>query len=515
MPEPTPAAADLLPESPHPEPVDILIVDDNPAKVLAIESILEPLGQNLVRAHGGREALRTLLTRDFATVILDVHMPDLDGFATAQMIRSRERSRSTPIIFVSAINTDEADAFRGYALGGVDYILAPIVPEILRAKVLVFVELYRKTQEALSHARRLQEQTRRLEASQHALRLAERMATIGTLCAGLGHDMGNLLLPISIWIDAIKREQLAPDVEEGIEQIRTGVQYLRKLAAGLRLVALDSDAEVGSRCTNPQSWLEETAPVYRNALPRGVRFECAVESDLPTVRIPPHHLTQIVFNLVQNAGDVLRERSGTVRLIAAREAGGVRFAVEDDGPGMPPDVLARCFDPFFTTKTRAVSTGLGLALVHALLQRSGAAIDARSTVGQGSSFSFLLPIHTPKPEHFARALLTVEDPRVRGVARGFLRASGFHIADSPADIGSEPAIWVSDIGSVTPADVARFESIERRVVLLLGDPPNPDAPPELLARRVTGGIIELQNRVKEFAMSSEHPEQITAAGPTG
>src|SRR5881394_3331301 len=132
--------------------VDILLVDDNPAKAMALQSALAPLGQRMVLARSGREALKHLLEQDFATVILDVHMPDMDGFETAQLIRARARSAHTPIIFVSAINLADTDALRGYALGAVDYILAPIIPEVLRAKIAVFVELYRKTEEANAHA---------------------------------------------------------------------------------------------------------------------------------------------------------------------------------------------------------------------------------------------------------------------------------------------------------------------------------------------------------------------------
>src|SRR5690606_15531309 len=109
-------------------PVDILVVDDNPGKLLAIETALAPLGQNLVTATSGREALGILLERDFATIILDVSMPDVDGFETARFIRERPRSAHTPIIFVSAVNMDEIDARRGYSLGAVDYIFAPIAP---------------------------------------------------------------------------------------------------------------------------------------------------------------------------------------------------------------------------------------------------------------------------------------------------------------------------------------------------------------------------------------------------
>src|SRR5262249_27282060 len=125
--------------------VDILVVDDLPEKLLVYQTVLESLGQNVIAARSGREALRHLLEREFALILLDVHMPDMDGFETAAMLRSRRQTAHTPIIFITAFS-DEMNTAHGYSLGAVDYILAPIVPEILRTKVGVFVDLYKKTQ---------------------------------------------------------------------------------------------------------------------------------------------------------------------------------------------------------------------------------------------------------------------------------------------------------------------------------------------------------------------------------
>src|SRR4051812_32911845 len=130
--------------------------------------MLDELGENLVRAKSGKEALRCLLKQDFAVILLDVNMPGMDGFETAALIRQRPRSETTPIIFISAVNDAETHVSRGYSLGAVDYILTPVVPEILRAKIAVFVDLFRKTEQvklqAEEHAKFLQEQAARLEA---------------------------------------------------------------------------------------------------------------------------------------------------------------------------------------------------------------------------------------------------------------------------------------------------------------------------------------------------------------
>ncbi|HEX9160312.1 MAG TPA: response regulator, partial [Thermoanaerobaculia bacterium] len=140
---------------PNGDAVNILLVDDQPSNLLALESILDELDQNLVRAHSGRAALRHLLETDFAVILLDVQMPEMDGFETAALIREREKSRDTPIIFLTALSRSETNVFRGYELGAVDYIFKPFHPEILRSKVNVFVELFRKREAVKGQAHQL------------------------------------------------------------------------------------------------------------------------------------------------------------------------------------------------------------------------------------------------------------------------------------------------------------------------------------------------------------------------
>ncbi len=486
------------------DPVDILVVDDNPSKLLAIETALTPLGENIVRAQSGAEALRHLLSRDFATVILDVNMPDLDGFETARMIRSRRRSAATPIIFISAVNMDEPDVQRGYSLGAVDYICAPLIPEVLRAKVAVFVELHRKSEEARIHAERLQQRTRELERSQQELRLSERMASVGTLCAGLGHDMGNLLLPLSVWIDAVAPDDLPPDLREGMGQLRTCVQYLRKLAAGLRLVSLDPSHESAGSRVLLEEWVGEVGPILRNTLPSRVKMEIDVPPALPHVAIAPHRLAQVVFNLVQNAGEAFQDRpEGVVRLWAEPAGDGVRIGVSDNGRGMPPEVLERCTDPFFTTKTRGLSTGLGLSLVHGILQSAQARLEIESAPDRGTTFSFILPPAVDRPVVDAWALLTLTEPRQRAIASAILSSCGFDILPEPADDDPRPAVWIAGREDDLEARAQRFTSGPgRRRVLVVTEQPI-DSP---TARRVSlAGPTGIASALRRFLAETTEP----------
>jgi PAS domain S-box-containing protein len=153
--------------------VDILIVDDRAENLLALEAILEPLGQRLVRAHSGEEALRKLLQHDFAVVLLDVQMPGMNGFETAQLIKSRERTRYIPIIFLTAISKEEDYVFRGYQVGAVDYISKPFQPDVLRAKVAVFVDLFLKQKRLTEQEAMLRESERRMTELRHMKELLQ------------------------------------------------------------------------------------------------------------------------------------------------------------------------------------------------------------------------------------------------------------------------------------------------------------------------------------------------------
>ena len=171
-------AAPAITPPPREDRVNILMVDDRAENLLALDAILEPLGERLVRAHSGDEALKCLLTDEFAVILLDVQMPGLNGFETAELIKSRERTRYVPIIFLTAISKDEAYVFRGYSVGAVDYMSKPFQPDVLRSKVSVFVDLYRKQQQLKRQERMLREAAiREVELEHRAQMLAQEART--------------------------------------------------------------------------------------------------------------------------------------------------------------------------------------------------------------------------------------------------------------------------------------------------------------------------------------------------
>lgn len=267
-------------------------------------------------------------------------------------------------------------------------------------------ELLRARENIARHRDELQEavskRTEELQATNQLLRLSERMASIGALAAGLGHDLANLLLPVRASLDAIER--LPPEIASvHFARIRKSLDYIAKLAASLRLLALDPD---GARVeeepeTDLAGWWEDRTPMLQMALPKGTRLDADLEPGL-RVRLAPHRLTQAVLNLVSNAGDAIRSTGalGAVKVAATRVPGDsiVRLSVSDNGPGMSEDVQRRCLEPLFTTGAHERSTGLGLSLVDGIVRAAG---PARGRVGRGCAPA-LDPRRSAGPERVPR-----------------------------------------------------------------------------------------------------------------
>jgi len=447
------------------EKVNILLVDDQPAKLLSLATIVSSLDETLVTTSSADEALKYLLDHDCAVVLMDVCMPKMDGFELAEMIRQHPRFDRTAIIFISAVHLSDADRLRGYNLGAVDYIPVPIVPEVLRAKVAVFVDLFRKTRDLERVNDELQERILEVNRSNGRLRFADRMATIGTLAAGLGHDMGNLLLPVRMRLDTLEAMDLPDPARADIAAIREASSYLQRLASSLRLLALDSDAEVPSECSTR------------------VQLSTDIPSDLRPVRMGKAGLTQVVFNLVQNAGDALRDRSDGTIVVSARDdpgRGTVLITVFDNGPGMTEEAKARCLEPFFTTKTRGLSTGLGLTLVSALMKRVQGTICIDSEAGIGTRIVLELPAakaaDTARPDGSPMrviASVTLKDVRLAAHVRSILDSLEYDVTTGDRN-GAD--LWITEADGNGEIEAARRFAASgpvRRAVVLGTSPLTP------------------------------------------
>ncbi len=346
----------------------------------------------------------------------------------------------------------------------------------------------REAEEELDEHRRHLEtlvlkRTTQLEKSHERLRLAERLASIGTLAAGLGHDLGNTVLPLLCRLDSLDANDLPQRAREDLAAVREAVEYLRQLSQGLRHFALDPEDDTASpRVTSIPEWWATVRSLLRNALPARVELDSRLSDDLPPVVVPAHRLTQAVLNLVANAAEAI-EGEGRVRIFAdaPRDAGFVRLGVVDNGRGMKARTRRHALEPFFTTKKRGLSTGLGLALVHGVARSCGGEVEIQSAEKQGTMVTLTIPVanRAPDPETTelqlganVRVAVSLADPRISAYASLLIRSAGGDVEDSPDTEPGDVQVWVTEPG-VANADAIRDylgDDVSRRVILV-GDGP--------------------------------------------
>ena len=445
--------------------VNILVVDDLPDKIYVYKTILDDLGQNLMTARSGEEALKLVLKHEFAVILLDVNMPGMNGFETAELIRQRRKSAHTPIIFLTAFN-DEMQVAQGYASGAVDYLPTPVVPEILKAKVRVFIELSQMRQLA---ARQAEESARRAAAEEADRRKDEFLGM-------LAHELRNPLGPISNAVHLL--QLLTPGSDPRLAQLRDIID--RQVRHMTRLI---DDLLDSTRLARGQILLrrepcdlakiiEQTVEDYRSI------YESAgltLRTDLPKTPLwadgDPTRLVQAVGNLLHNAHK-FTDAGGTVTVSLKEDRGGqAAIIVTDTGMGIDPDILPHIFDVFRQGEQgldrNRGGLGLGLSLVRGLVELHGGTVRAASAgPGKGASFTIRLPARpalaaaAPQdaapaaPEGHRRRVLIIEDnPDTAESTRQLLEMDGYTVevaGNGPAGLeaarGFGPEIVLCDIG---------------------------------------------------------------------
>jgi signal transduction histidine kinase len=297
--------------------VNILLVDGQPGKLLSYEAILSQLGENLIKAHSANEALECLLKNDVAVVVIDVCMPELDGFELADMISRHPRFQKTAIIFISGMHMTDMDRLKGYEHGAVDYISVPIIPELLRAKVRVFVELHRKARELEIIDSDMRQLSNRLVTVQDE----ERRRLARELHDGLGQE----LTAAKMIVDGIRAAESREKAEEASKLIQDALQQVRTISHLLHPPLLD---ELG---------LEAALRWYLEGLAKRSGIKTSLEIQPPHLSRFTPELENAVYRIVQEALTNVFRHSGAreARVELAQTNGQLTISVRDDGKGIP------------------------------------------------------------------------------------------------------------------------------------------------------------------------------------
>ena len=404
------------------EKVNILLVDDQPARLLTYQSVLQDLDQNLVSARSGVEALEKLMRQEFAVVLLDVSMPDMDGFEAARLIHDHPRFERTPIIFVTGVHMSELDRLRGYKLGAVDYVSIPVVPEILRSKVAVLVELYCKRRELSDLNRHLAEANRRLAQANTALEaqktlelealnaslqranadleranralqseISERTRAEQALkeadrhkdefLAMLAHELRNPLAPIRNAVHLMKMKSIDdPQVGLSRDIIERQLSHLTRLVDDLLDVSRITRGKINLTRQRLEvgDLIDRAVETVEPAIQaRGHRLSIEIVDRAHAVYGDPLRLTQAIANVLGNAAKYT-ECGGQIDVRCRRRNRDVEICVRDTGIGIAPEVLPRIFDLFTQLDHRVERSqsglGIGLALVRRLVEMHGGTV---------------------------------------------------------------------------------------------------------------------------------------------
>lgn len=413
MNNPTPSVLSPLAASfMQPEPkVNVLLVDDRPENLLTLESVLEHLGQNLVKAQSGTAALKYLLNHDVAVILLDVQMPGIDGFETARLIRQRQRSQHTPIIFLTAFADNDDLRSQGYTLGAVDYLYKPIEPTILTSKVSVFIDLFRKNLEVQHQAAQLIAKNTEIVRAQVARQQAEEANRLkDEFLAIVSHELRTPLNSILGWSQLLLSREFDPaTMRRALETIERNAQTQAQLIEDILDISrlMRGKVQLEIHPIDLASFIDATVESVRpQAEAKSIHLSVELDPTIEKIEADPVRLRQILWNLLTNAIKFTPEAGDVSLEISPASRGCVQLKVRDTGIGIAPEFQSRIFDHFQqadSSSTRAHGgLGLGLAIVRQLVELHHGKIRVHSDgCNQGTTFTVQLPISNWQPSNVA------------------------------------------------------------------------------------------------------------------
>ncbi len=424
-PEREPSGADELPA--------VLIVDDIEANLVVLRALLEQVECRVTSATSGTQALRALLRSEFAVMLLDVQMPEMDGYEVARHARMHPATREVPIIFLTAAHDSDDHVARGYGSGAVDFLFKPIDSAVLLSKVRIFLELYAsrkklaRANQALEAKNRdlaslaeaeasagrelrraheqLQAAYRELQATQSQLVQSAKMASLGELVAGVAHEINNPLAFVMSHLETTRKslEQFRLDVPDPVseraeEQWRRAHSRLAETELGLgRIRDLVLKLRTFSRLDEGERKPISIGECVDSVLTiLGHRLKDRIDVDVvlqppDIVDCFPSLLNQVLLNLVANSIDAI-EGEGRITLSAGADGDDFVIRVADTGSGIPAEVRDRVLEPFFTTKPVGQGTGLGLSIAYSIMKKHGGSLELGDAPGGGTLATLRFPL---------------------------------------------------------------------------------------------------------------------------
>jgi two-component system NtrC family sensor kinase len=389
----------------------VLVVDDVEANLVSLEALLEGMGCEVVLARSGNAALRELLHREFAVMLLDVQMPEMDGYEVARYVSQDPATREVPIVFLTAMHEDPDSVLRGYTSGAVDFLFKPVNPAIVRSKVRVFLELYRGRRQ-IEESRLALEQSHAdlahayqdLTATQSQLVQSAKMASLGELVAGVAHEINNPLAFVQSHLHTVRRSLgvLDPGVRPGLDdaalkhwervqnrlsEMTLGIDRITDLVVRLRTFSRLDEGAVKS--VSVRECVESVLTISQHRFGERIRVQTEYgEPDL--IECYPGLLNQAIMNLVSNAIDAI-EGEGLLSISTGASRGRYRIRVADTGSGIPEALRHRVCDPFFTTKPPGQGTGLGLSITYSIVQKHQGTLEIEDNPGGGTRMTICIP----------------------------------------------------------------------------------------------------------------------------